>query len=148
MLVEVIASLLIFSIFAVFATSIFSSFMKGYVKEIQLENDGMYVSQGMDILDNLLKDGDEVKVQNNQIKIIKKDGIHYNNIVFNRYAEKIMVDYYEYNSRSTSKPMIPQVKGFNVLENKNVFYVFITCKDGRRYRICFVLKNPEHQDTA
>lgn len=150
-LVEVIASILIFSIFAVFAISILSIFMKGYAKENKFENEEMYVSQGMTILDDLLKDGDEIKVQNNQIKIIKKDEIQYNqykNIVFNRYAQRIMIDYYKYGSRDTSKPLIDQIKDFSVLQNKNVFYVFITCKDGRRYRRCFILKTLEHQGTA
>lgn len=146
-LVELMSSLLIFSIFAVFTISILSSFMKGYVKESKVENEDLYVSQGMAILDRLLKEGNEIRVQNNQIKIIK-DGIYYNNIVFNKYAERIVVDYYEYNSKSTSKPIIPEVKEFNVLENKNVFYVFITCKDGRRYKRCFALKSPECQDTV
>ncbi|MCD2345177.1 type II secretion system protein [Clostridium guangxiense] len=145
-LVELIASLLIFSIFAVFSISILGSFMKGYIKESKIENEDLYVSEGMTILDSLLKQGN-IKVTNNEIEITKSDNTH-SNITFNRYTQKIIVDYYENNVKVTSNNVMLKIKEFNVLQNKNAFYIFITCNDGRRYRRCFILKTPEDQGTA
>jgi|GEM_PF-3129098 len=146
-LVEVIASLLIFSIFAVFSISVLSSFMKGYIKESEIENEDFYVSEGMTILDSLLKESD-VKIEDNQIKVTRKDTSSCNryDIVFNQYAQKIVVKYYS--GKITSDDVMLKIKEFKVLENQNVFYIFITCNDGRRYRRCFILKNQDFQDTV
>lgn len=146
-LVEVIASLLIFSIFAVFSISALSSFMKGYIKEIEIENEDFYVSEGMTILDSLLKESD-VKIEDNQIKVTRKDNSNCNryDIVFNQYAQKIVAKYYS--GKITSDDVMLKIKEFRVLENQNVFYIFITCNDGRRYRRCFILKSQDCQDTA
>ncbi|MFL0251578.1 type II secretion system protein [Clostridium neuense] len=145
-IVELIASILIFSIFAVFSISILSGFMKGYLKESEIENQDSYVSEGMIILDNLLREG-KIILQNDEIEVIKSDN-SYNSIVFNRYSEKVVIDYYEGNVKVTSNNLMTKIKEFNVLKNKNVFYIFITCKDGRRYRRCFNLKLPDPQVTA
>lgn len=146
-LLEVIASLLIFSIFAIFSISVLTSFMKGYVKECEIENEDLYVSEGMTILDSLLK-GSDVEIKGNEIKVTRKDENDNNcdkyDIVFNQYTQKIMVKYYS--GRNTSDDVMLKIKEFRVLENKNVFYIFITCNDGRRYRRCFILKTLGNQD--
>lgn len=147
-LVEVIASLLIFSIFSVFSISVFTSFMKGYVKECEIENEDLYVSEGMTILDSLLK-GSDVEIEDNKIKVTRKSENDNNcdryDIFLNKYTQEIEVDYI--NSKRRNNLML-KIKGFRVLENQNVFYLFITCNDGRRYRRCFVLKNQDCQDIA
>lgn len=147
-LIEVVASLLIFSIFAVFSISVLASFMKGYVKECEFENEDLYVSEGMTILDSLLK-GSDVDIEDNKIKVTRKDENDNNcdryDIFFNKYTEQIEVDYVNSNRRNT---LMLKIKKFRILENQNVFYIFITCNDGRRYRRCFALKNQGGQDTV
>lgn len=147
-LVEIMASLLIFSIFAVFSISVLASFMKGYIKKCEIENEDFYVSEGMTILDSLLK-GSDVEIENNKIKVTRKDENGNNcdryDIFFNKYTEQVEVDYI--NSKRRNNLMF-KIREFRVLENQNVFYIFITCNDGRRYRKCFVLKNQDCQDTA
>lgn len=145
-MVELIASILIFSIFIIFSASILGSFIKGYLKESEIESQDSYVLEGMTILDNLLKEG-KIIVKNNEVEIVKSDN-SYNSIVFNCYAEKVVIDYYENNVKVTSNNLITKIKKFNVIKNKNVFYIFITCKDERRYRRCFNLRPPNPQDTV
>lgn len=146
-LVEVIASLLIFSIFAILSISAISSFVKSYIKECEIENEDLYVSEGMTILDSLLKESD-VKIQNNEIKVTRKDNSNCNryDIVFNNHKQAIVVKYYS--EKITPDDVMLKIKEFRVLENQNVFYIFITCNDGRRYRRCFTLKNQSCQDTV
>ncbi|WP_234120045.1 competence type IV pilus minor pilin ComGF [Clostridium hydrogenum] len=120
--------------------------MNFYSKQIEIQNQDSYVSEGMLIMENLMNGGD-VEIKNGAIAI-NKNSDEYNLIQFDKYSEKLIVDYYRYNIKLTSNNVMFKIKNFNIVRNNNLVYIFITCKDGRRYMRCFILKSQSNQASA
>lgn len=145
-LIETTTALFISSIFMVFTILILFNFVNFYSKQIEIQNQDSYVSEGMLIIENLMNGGD-VEIKNGAIAI-NKNSDEYNLIQFDKYSEKLIVDYYRYNIKVTSNNVMFKIKNFNIVRNNNLVYIFITCKDGRRYMRCFILKSQSNQASA
>lgn len=142
-LIEILSSLFIFALYATFSVSILFSFVGSYVRETEAERQDLYQTQGMLTLSSLFKEG-EANIADNGIKICENQD-EYKEITYNSYSNKLVVDYYKNNIKVTSNNLMLEVKDFYIIQNKNVFYMFITSCNGRRYKRCFPLKSQEEK---
>lgn len=138
-LIEITAAAAIFSMFAVFAISVLFNFINQYKSEMLTNNDSAYFSNGTIVINKFLKEGTVEIEDDNRIKITK-DQNSFDVILLNKYLSRVVIDYYILNMKVTSNNIIMDVKDFNVVKNKNVFYIFVTLKDGKRYMKCFPIK--------
>ncbi|KHD38247.1 hypothetical protein NL50_01715 [Clostridium acetobutylicum] len=138
-LIEMVAASAIFCVFTVFAISVLFSLINGYRTDMKSNNDQADFSSGLIIINKFLKKG-TVKIENsNEIKIVTDENA-FDIIRLNQYTSKVVIDYYILNLKVTSNNIMEKVSSFNVLQNKNVFYVYATLNDGRRLRKCFPIK--------
>lgn len=135
-LIEVVVSLSLITILLSLLMLIFSYSSKNFKEEIFENRNTYYLNEALNYIEDQINKGKKnIMVRGNKIYLTYENA---NKKIIERRREKLIIRHR--GDPDTTNNILTGIKDFIITENKNIMYVKITMKDGRKKERCFVLR--------